>query len=100
MIVSKKTKVTAAEEVIEQEVENVVPAEGVVDEGSGAVEEPAVEEPAVEEPAVENIPCIDPKACALEHIMEAIKSLTKIAKTDAVAKDSIANLAVVMFDLQ
>ena len=83
MIVSKKTKVTAAEEVIEQEVENVVPAEG-----------------AVEEPAVENIPCIDPKACALEHIMEAIKSLTKIAKTDAVAKDSIANLAVVMFDLQ
>ena len=90
MIVSKKTKVTAAEEVIEQEVENVVPAEGVVDEGSGAVEEPAVE----------NIPCIDPKACALDHIMEAIKSLTKIAKTDSVAKDSIANLAVVMFDLQ
>ena len=89
MIVSKKTKVTAAEEVIEQELENVVP-----DEGS------AVEEPAVEEPAVENIPCIDPKACALEHIMEAIKSLTKIAKTDSVAKDSIANLAVVMFDLQ
>ena len=94
MIVSKKTKVTAAEEVIEQELENVVP-----DEGS-SVEEPAVEEPAVEEPAVENIPCIDPKACALEHIMEAIKSLTKIAKTDSVAKDSIANLAVVMFDLQ
>lgn len=89
MIVSKKTKVTAAEEVIEQELENVVP-----DEGS------TVEEPAVEEPAVENIPCIDPKACALEHIMEAIKSLTKIAKTDSVAKDSIANLAVVMFDLQ
>ena len=89
MIVSKKTKVTAAEEVIEQELENVVP-----DEGS------AVEEPAVEEPTVENIPCIDPKACALEHIMEAIKSLTKIAKTDSVAKDSIANLAVVMFDLQ
>ena len=89
MIVSKKTKVTAAEEVIEQELENVVP-----DEGS------AVEEPTVEEPAVENIPCIDPKACALEHIMEAIKSLTKIAKTDSVAKDSIANLAVVMFDLQ
>ena len=94
MIVSKKTKVTAAEEVIEQELENVVP-----DEGS-TVEEPAVEEPAVEEPAVETIPCIDPKACALEHIMEAIKSLTKIAKTDSVAKDSIANLAVVMFDLQ
>lgn len=94
MIVSKKTKVTAAEEVIEQELENVVP-----DEGS-AVEEPAVEEPAVEAPAVEDIPCIDPKACALEHIMEAIKSLTKIAKTDSVAKDSIANLAVVMFDLQ
>ena len=94
MIVSKKTKVTAAEEVIEQELENVVP-----DEGS-AVEEPAVEAPAVEAPAVEDIPCIDPKACALEHIMEAIKSLTKIAKTDSVAKDSIANLAVVMFDLQ
>ena len=94
MIVSKKTKVTAAEEVIEQELENVVP-----DEGS-TIEALAVEAPAVEEPAVENIPCIDPKACALEHIMEAIKSLTKIAKTDAVAKDSIANLAVVMFDLQ
>lgn len=89
MIVSKKTKVTAAEEVIEQELENVVP-----DAGS------TIEALAVEEPAVENIPCIDPKACALEHIMEAIKSLTKIAKTDAVAKDSIANLAVVMFDLQ
>lgn len=99
MIVSKKTKVTAAEEVIEQELENVVPDEGSAVE-EPAVEEPAVEAPAVEAPAVEDIPCIDPKACALEHIMEAIKSLTKIAKTDSVAKDSIANLAVVMFDLQ
>lgn len=84
MIVNKKTKVTAAEEMIEEQVAEVSPAQ----------------ENPVQEPVVENTPCIDPKACAISHIMEAIKSLTKISKTDPIAKDSIANLAVVMFDLQ
>lgn len=43
---------------------------------------------------------IDPKACAEQHIMEAIKCLSKIASTDAIAKESIANLAVIAFDLK
>ena len=51
-------------------------------------------------PVEDAVPGVDPKACAREHIMEAIKCLSKIAQTDPVAKDSIANLAVVSFDLQ
>lgn len=43
---------------------------------------------------------IDPKACAENHIMQAIKCLSKIASTDAIAKESIANLAVIAFDLK
>lgn len=69
---------------------------------------PAVPEAAVVEVAeVADAPAVpvetiqvDPKVCASEHIMEAIKCLSKIAKVDEVAKDSIANLAVVMFDLK
>jgi len=38
---------------------------------------------------------------AQNHIMDAIKELTEIARTgDKVAKDSIANLSVVLLDLQ
>lgn len=36
---------------------------------------------------------------ARKHIECAIRSLSEPAKTDIVAKDSIANLSVVMFDL-
>lgn len=45
-------------------------------------------------------PIIDYKACAEQHIMEAIKCLSKISSTDAIAKESIANLAVIAFDLK
>ena len=37
---------------------------------------------------------------AQDHIMEAIKALTEIAQDDEVAKDSLANLSVVLLDLQ
>lgn len=37
---------------------------------------------------------------AVDHIQCAMKELSKIAKTDEVAKDSITNLGVVMFDLK
>ena len=37
---------------------------------------------------------------AVDHIQCAMKELSKIAKTDEVAKDSITNLGVVMFDLR
>lgn len=42
----------------------------------------------------------DPKDCAKDHIQCAITELGKIAKDDTIAKDSIANLAVVLLDLQ
>nr|DAY86411.1 MAG TPA: hypothetical protein [Caudoviricetes sp.] len=37
---------------------------------------------------------------AVDHIQCAMQELSKIAKTDEVAKDSITNLGVVMFDLR
>ena len=38
---------------------------------------------------------------AQDHIMQAVKELSEIAKTgDEIAKDSIANLSVVLLDLQ
>ena len=38
---------------------------------------------------------------AQDHIMKAVEELTEIAKTgDEIAKDSIANLSVVLLDLQ
>lgn len=46
------------------------------------------------------VPGVDPKACAVDHIKAAIKCLSPIAKDDEVAKESIANLAVIAFDLQ
>ena len=40
-------------------------------------------------------------AAAQDHIMEAVKELTKLAgEDDEIAKDSIANLSVVLLDLQ
>ena len=41
----------------------------------------------------------DAKAEACNHIKSAIECLGKIASCDEVAKDSIANLGVVMLDL-
>jgi len=43
---------------------------------------------------------VDPKACAEQHIMAAIKCLSPLAKTDEVARECIANLAVIAFDLK
>ena len=39
-------------------------------------------------------------ACAIDLISAAIESLAEIAKGDQIAKDSIANLGVVMLDLK
>lgn len=50
--------------------------------------------------ACTDIPTCDPKADAIRCIEAAIRSLASIAKTDPVANDSIANLAVVLFDLK
>ena len=41
----------------------------------------------------------DTKAEACKHIQSAIECLGKIAECDNIAKDSIANLGVVMLDL-
>lgn len=38
--------------------------------------------------------------CAIDLISAAIESLAEVAKGDEVAKDSIANLGVVLFDLK
>lgn len=39
-------------------------------------------------------------ASAIEHINKAIAALGKVASRDVVAKESIANLSVVLLDLQ
>lgn len=58
---------------------------------------------AVVEPAEETIVLVEP-ACkyadAIELISCAIESLAEVAKDDQIAKDSIANLGVVMLDLK
>ena len=41
-----------------------------------------------------------PIGTAIDFIQSAISSLTSVAKENEVARDSIANLAVVMMDLQ
>lgn len=49
----------------------------------------------------ETVECVGCKYdAALELISAAIESLAEIAKDDIVAKDSIANLGVVMLDLK
>lgn len=54
--------------------------------------------------ASEEIVVIEESACkyanAINLISAAIESLAEIAKDDAIAKDSIANLGVVMLDLK
>ena len=42
----------------------------------------------------------DPKLEACDHIKSAIDILGSIAESDTVARDSIANLGVVYFDLK
>lgn len=38
--------------------------------------------------------------CAIEHILSAIDCLGEIAKEAPIARESIANLSVVLFDLK
>lgn len=38
--------------------------------------------------------------CAIDHILSAIDCLGEIAKDDSLARESIANLSVVLFDLK
>lgn len=44
--------------------------------------------------------CFNVKECACGHIQEAINCLKNIVKDDEVAKDAVANLVVIMFDLK
>lgn len=44
--------------------------------------------------------CANKYSDALDCIKSAIDSLSKDAKTDVVARESIANLSVVLFDLK
>ena len=39
-------------------------------------------------------------AFAIEHINKAIEALGKVASTESIAKESIANLSVVLLDLK
>ena len=50
----------------------------------------------------ENNECteLDHKTIAVDHIKAAIESLSNLAESDEIARDSIANLAVVLLDLQ
>lgn len=56
--------------------------------------------------ACDTLACVDEAVCeskyapALELISAAIESLAVIAADDPIAKDSIANLGVVMLDLK
>lgn len=54
----------------------------------------------VPEEVVEESTCDCKYARSLELISAAIESLAEIAKDDQIAKDSIANLGVVMLDLK
>lgn len=61
----------------------------------------ACEDLAVEETAVPVAPVFtSPYQCAIDRIMDAIDCLSVIAKDDTLARDSIANLSVVLFDLK
>lgn len=54
-----------------------------------------------EEVAVEAmIPETCPYTTAIEYIRCAIEDLGAVASTDAIARESIANLSVVLFDLK
>lgn len=88
MKIKKKSAVKASEELI--------------------VAEPVVAEPVVVETLAEELPAPGEELaqscckyqCAIDFISDAIECLAEIAKDDEVAKDSIANLGVVMLDLK
>lgn len=50
----------------------------------------------------ELVPTIEecPYQCAIDNILSAIECLGEIAKEDELARESIANLSVVLFDLK
>ena len=61
----------------------------------------ACEDLAVEEAAVPVTPVFtSPYQCAIDRIMEAIECLGAVAIDDVLARESIANLSVVLFDLK
>lgn len=61
----------------------------------------ACEDLAVTETAVPVVPVVVcPYQCAIDKIMEAIECLGESAKTDPLARESIANLSVVLLDLK
>ena len=54
-------------------------------------------------PIVDLFPCVDSQSVysqAIDHIRSAIEVLGSIARDDSVARESIANLSVVLFDLK
>lgn len=54
-------------------------------------------------PIVDLFPCVDSQSVytqAIDHIRSAIEVLGPIARDDSVARESIANLSVVLFDLK
>ena len=65
-----------------------------------------VEVPVVEETVAPEVPVVEEAACACKYqpaidlISSAIESLAEIAQGDQIAKDSIANLGVVLLDLK
>lgn len=69
------------------------------DEEIVLIQQEAVPE-VVEELAEEVATCCCKYESAIELISAAIESLAEIAKDDQIAKDSIANLGVVMLDLK
>lgn len=59
----------------------------------------APEGPVIEEELVEEVPVCSYEEC-IQHIHDAIDCLATCAKEDPIAKESIANLSVVLLDLQ
>lgn len=83
MKITKKQPVTASEEVA------IVDVPVVAEDPAAVVVEESVA-----------TPCDCKYACAIDYISNAIECLAEIAKDDQVAKDSIANLGVVLLDLK
>ncbi len=67
-----------------------------------ASEDIAVEHIEVNTVPVEAEPVVSecPYQCAIDHIYKSIECLGAVAKDDALARESIANLSVVLFDLK
>ena len=68
---------------------------------NASVQTPAV---VVEDPAIATVDVVVEEVCSYQNainlIAAAIESLAEVAKDDQIAKDSIANLGVVMLDLK